>query len=413
MDIFVARQPIFDSRNNVLGYELLYRNDSTTPTAANGSGNGMSSQVMVDTVLGLGLGQLTGGRKAFINVSRSMLMDGLADLLDPENVVLELVETIKPDPEVIVACRNLVDRGFRLAMDDFVYDPSYGPLLQLAEIVKVDVLSTDADLLGHQVATLRPYQVTLLAEKVESAEAHARCVELGFELFQGFHYFRPETLSKRDLSTESITVVRLLNMLRDMNSTDSMIQEAFRSDPGLTFKLLRMVNSAAMGGRGVDSITHALRLLGREPLYRWCSLLLLSGRKGTGEVQSEIVKSALLRGRMCELVSDTLQGGARRGVPPAGAMFLVGLFSHLDTLLHSPMEDVLAQISLSDAVVDAILEQKGPGGAVLKAVQSYELAEWDRAEEELRSIGADPQAISDVYLDAVTWAGSRMAMNEG
>jgi EAL and modified HD-GYP domain-containing signal transduction protein len=411
MDVFVARQPIFDARHRVLGYELLYRRDVVAQAAENGAGNGTYS-LMVDALLGLGLSQLTGGRTAYINVSKEMLVEGVADLLNPTEVVLELVEEIEPDDQVLEVCRDLVERGFRLALDHFVFDPTYAPLLELADVVKVDVLSTGEGRLDFEVASLKPYRVKLLAEKVESAEVHAKCVELGFEMFQGFHYFRPEQLTKKDLSTQSVTVVRLLNLLKDMNATDTVIEEAFRSDPGLSYKLLRMVNSAAMGGRGVESIRHALRLLGRDPLYRWLSLLLLSGRDRRGELRAEIVRSALLRGRMCELASDAMRGPGNRGIPSPDAMFLVGLFSHMDALLHMPMEDVLEQISLSDDVRAAILDKAGPGGALLSAVMAYEEAEWELAEKYLAAIGADASSISDVYLDAVTWAGSRMAMHE-
>ena len=212
-DIFVARQPIFDVNQKVVAYELLYRGDGSADAAGGASAEAMSSSVIVGGVLGLGLNVLTEGQTAFINLSEQMILDGAAELLDPEQVVIELLETVNPTEAVIEACQSLVDQGFRLALDDFVYDESFDPLLELAEIVKVDVIETSGDM-PRVLERLEPFGVKLLAEKVENKGVHDRCVEQGFELFQGFHYFRPETLTKKDLSSQSIAVMRLMNLLQ-------------------------------------------------------------------------------------------------------------------------------------------------------------------------------------------------------
>lgn len=413
MEIFIARQPIFDLKQRVMGYELLYREDKDDRVATGNSDSMMSSQVIVDAVLGIGLANLAQGRTAFINFNKEMLIESAGDVLDPEKVVIELLETVPPDEEVVAACRDLVARGFRIAMDDFVFSEECLPLLELAHIVKLDALAYSMEELRQTVDQLRPYGKILLAEKVENSAVHAECVEMGFTLFQGFHYFRPETLTKKDLSTQSVAVIRLLNLLKDINATDRVILEAFRSDPSLSYKLLRMVNSAALGGRGIESLSHALRLLGRDPLYRWLSLLLVSGRSGDTEAQREMMKSALLRGRMCEMAGDELRGAVHRDLPTSETLFLVGLFSRLDTLLSMTMEDVLSQISLSQDVVDALVERTGKAGVILTAVEAYETADWGDAEEHFRSIGADPSIMPDIYLDAVAWAGNRMNIHDG
>lgn len=413
MDIFVARQPIFDLKQRVMGYELLYRDDRDDTEATGTSDSMMSSQVIVDAVLGMGLTSLAQGRTVFINFNKEMLLESVGDVLDPAKVVIELLETVPPDEEVLAACKDLVDRGFRIAMDDFVFGEEYLPLLELAHIVKLDALAHSIEELRQTVDKLQPYGTVLLAEKVENSEVHAKCVEMGFTLFQGFHYFRPETLTKKDLSTQSVAVIRLLNLLKDINATDRVILEAFRSDPSLSYKLLRMVNSAAFGGRGIDSLSHALRLLGRDPLYRWLSLLLVSGRSASTEAQRELMKSALLRGRMCEIAGDELRGAAHRDLPTSETLFLVGLFSRLDALLSMSMEDVLAQISLSQDVIDALVERAGKAGAILNGVEAYETAEWGAAEEHFRAIGADASIMPDIYLDAVAWAGNRMNIHDG
>jgi EAL and modified HD-GYP domain-containing signal transduction protein len=411
-DVFVARQPIFDAKHRIIAYELLYRGGASATTAGGDlSELTMSSTVIVDGVLSLGLGRLTEGQKAFINVPERLLLSGIEDFLDPGKVVVELLESVRPTPEVVEATRRLKAQGYRVALDDFVFDPGFEALLELADIVKVDLL-VSGDRLEQVVASLRPYGVQLLAEKVENAEVHDRCVALGFELFQGFHYFRPETLSRRDLATGAASIIRLLAMLNDVNVPDRALEEAFRSDPSLSYKLLRIVNSAALGGRGVDSIGHALRLVGRDPLQRWLSLLLLTVGGGGGEMRVEMIKSALQRGRMCELLGDGARSAVNRDMPPGGLLFLVGLFSHLDALLGVDMAQILDEIDVGNDVRGALLGFEGKAGTLLKGVKAYAEGEWTEAEQTLGDVGVDPDLLGNTYLDAVTWAGAHMTMHE-
>ena len=407
-DIFVARQPIFDANHNVVGYELLYRADGSCTTASGTSASAMSSSVIVGGVLGLGLDILTEGQTAFINLSDEMILDGTTELLDPKQVVIEILETVDPTGPMMDACRGLTEKGYRLALDDFVYDEALEPLLELADIVKVDVIQSSSEL-ECTLERLRPFGVKLLAEKVENKEMHDRCVAQGFELFQGFHYFRPETLTKKDLSSNTVAVIRLMNLLQDPGVTDRSIEDAFKTGPGLTYKLLRIVNAASLGGRGVSSIAHALRLLGRDPLYRWLCLLLMTDGSGGGEMRIEMVKAALVRGHFCEAVSELARNPLNRDVPAGGAMFLVGLFSDIEMLLGVPVEEILEDINVTKTVRDAILHREGPGGSILAAVEAYTSGDWEGAGIEVSRLGADLPTLSDMYLNSITWASERMA----
>lgn len=402
-EIFVARQPIFDARHRIEAYELLYR-DGPEAVTANGPGASMmSSSVIVNGVLDMGLNRLTEGHKAFVNIPERLLLSDVHEVLDPSRVVIELLETVRPTADVLAACRHLKEEGFRLAVDDFVYTPEARPLLDLADVVKVDVLQS-WDEIDTLVETLRPFQVELLAEKVETLEMHKRCRELGFTLFQGFHYFRPETLTHRDLTTETAAIARLLGLLADLSVTDRDIEEVFRSDPSLSFKLLRLVNSAALGGRGVDSIGHAMRLLGRDPLYRWLSLLLIAVGDGEGEARVEMIRSSLERGRMCELVGEVLARSQSHDTPSGDSLFLVGLFSLLDVLLGVDMKRVLHDIHVTRDVRDALLAYRGKAGHVLRGVVAYADGRWDESAKSLEQLGVDPAALPDIYLDALGWS---------
>ncbi len=409
-DVFVARQPIFDADNSVVGHELLYRANLDVGTAGNASASTMSSTVIVDAVLGLGLDLLTEGQKAFINFSTDMLLGGAPELLDPGRVVIEVLEDVEPSPAVVDKLRSLAAAGYTIALDDFVHRTELEPMVDVASIVKVDVQRAGLSL-ATVAEQLRSRGIRMLAEKVENQDMHETCVSLGFELFQGFHYVAPETLSRSDLKAQSVAIIRLMNLVQDPNAGDRQLEEAFRVDPALTYKLLRIVNSASLGGRGVDSIGHAMRLLGREPLYRWLTLLLMTSEDGDG-MRMELIKDALLRARMCEVLGDQIRTARTRDVPAGGALFLVGLFSQADQLLNTTLGQLLEEVDVSSEVRGALLERAGPGGIILKAVEAYAEADWDRAIRDLQTLGGSGEILSDTYLEALGWAADRMRSHQ-
>jgi EAL and modified HD-GYP domain-containing signal transduction protein len=348
-----------------------------------------------------------------VTFSRESLLEDVPATLEPASTVIQIPEDAASDYELFSICWELAGEGFRFAMDDWVLHKKHATLLELAAVVKVDVQAPGIEEKVAAAKALGVFKGRLLAEGVENQTAHEQCRDNGFELFQGFHYFRPKTLTGKGLPTQSISVVRLLNLLRDINTPDRGIQEAFSSDPALSYKLLHLVNSAAYGGRGIDSIGHAMRLLGREPLYRWLSTFLLAAAKDGAEVKAEIIKSSLTRGRMCELVGESCKGHVSTALPGGETLFLVGLFSQLETLLQMPMEEILAPIDLADGVVEALLHREGTAGVILSAVENYEIGEWDLAEEGIAALGAEPEILSNVYLDSVTWASNRMEITGG
>jgi EAL and modified HD-GYP domain-containing signal transduction protein len=405
MEVFVARQPIFDRNDRVVGYELLYRSNGLSSRAwTPGTGvDEMSSHVIVDAFLGIGLHRLTGGRRAYINCSRELLLSGNLELLDPRMVVLEILETVEPDDDVVAACERLAAGGYRIALDDFAFTDPWIPLLRIAHVVKIDVLGRTPQEIEELVMRLRGCPALLLAEKVETREVHDSCLALGFDLFQGYFYSRPETLSRSDLSVREIGVVRLLNLIRNLDAPDIELENAFRSDVSLSYKLLRMANSAALGSSGIRSIGHAIRLIGREPLYRWLALLLVSSSVKGGGIDAELVQTALVRARLCELIAETT---GRRAI--AGSLFLVGLFSLLDALLGQPMEEVLSQMVLNNSVADALLHREGPLAPTLDLVEAYEAGQWEDVAFRARAAGMDTEVLPELYLQALTWARNRL-----
>jgi c-di-GMP phosphodiesterase len=275
--VYVARQPIFELGRGLFGYELLYRRNSQIQQA-DGQDGYMSAEVISGALLGIGLKAITNGGLAFINFSRVQLINESWNLFQPGEVVIELLESVEPNEETLSACRKMVDAGYRLALDDFVYSDATKPLLEMASIVKIDVLGRPIDEIREVVRQLKPSGVRLLAERVETASVRDECTKLGFDLFQGYLFSKPETMTKTDVAAGQLATMRLLNILADPNTSDKQLDSAFQSDLALSYKLLRIVNAASMGGRGISSIPHAVRLVGRETLHRWLSVILVASR---------------------------------------------------------------------------------------------------------------------------------------
>ena len=409
LEIAVARQPIFDRADQLVAYELLYRHRATD-SSANGAGRDgaqMSSDTIAGAFLGFGLERVTGGKTAFVNVDRAMLLDGSVLVLDPKTVVLEILETVGCDEEILTACRGLVDQGYVLALDDFVFESGYEPLLQLASIVKLDVLGKSVDDIRERIDRVRPFGVRCLAERVEDAATHAECAALGFDLFQGYFFARPETLGGRDIPMEQVNIIRLLNLLLEPTTTDGELEALFKADVLLTYRLLRIVNSASTGQLGVTSIGHGIRLLGRTMLHRWMALLLISSlaTKNSGTTD-ELVQMALVRGRFAELLMESL--GRRRECP---ASFVAGLFSLLDALLQIPMAELVNRVNLTDEIREALLSRRGPFAAPLCVVESCESARWADLLSAVESLDLSPDDVPQLYVRAVEWARTIVNQN--
>lgn len=407
LDVFLARQPIFDRRDRLVGYELLYRNAPEVNRAEGADPDHMSSDVIVQAFLGIGIERLTGGVPGFVNCTREMLVDGTFRLLPRESVVIELLESVEADEEVVDACVRIVESGYRLALDDFVAGPGTEPLLRVAEIVKIDVLSRSSAETAELVAMMRGLGVRMLAERVETEEMRRRCEELGFDLFQGYFFARPEILANREVPVEQAGIIRLMNRLRDERATDGELAEEFRVDPSLSYRLLRIVNAAALGGRGVRSIPHAIQLVGREALHRWLSLLLVSSLSTGSDLSVELVHLAVQRARLCELLGEW-RGRTEEEEP----LFLVGLFSMLDALLRVPVERIVESVDLAPDVRDALLHRGGPYAPALELVEAYERGAWDRVPALAATVGVSALDLPDLYVRALQWSRERLHASE-
>ncbi len=401
--VYIARQPIFDTGNRRVAYELLYRAHAAATDSGSVSQDVMCSDTALHAVVSIGLDRLTGGVAAFVNVTRDHLVAELYKIFDPSTVVLELLESVDGDEEVLAACQRAVDAGYTLALDDYDGRPSLAPLLPLASIIKLDVLGRSPEELAEAIAALKPLDKTLLAERVETGAMRALCQQLGCTLFQGYVFSRPETLTGRAINVQQTTMINIMGMLGDATVTDSALEEAFRSHPSLSFALLRIVNSASFGLRSVESIPHAIRLIGRDALSRWLLVMLVASVAHESPVATEAVLQAMTRGRFCELL--TVHGAS--GDP--SARFLVGLLSCIDSLLGQAMDRVLERLPVNGEVRDALLHGVGPHASVLAIAVSYETGNWQDVDAQMDDPSSNGLLFASIYAEAAKWASDRLS----
>jgi c-di-GMP-related signal transduction protein len=394
--VHVARQAILDARGHVVGYELLYRG-SVRDTACTVEGDVAGATVLTGAILDLRLDALTDGRTPFINVTRSMLINGIATLLRPSLAVFELREDIVVDAEVIDACRALCESGYRLALDDFVPGSPAEALLPFVSYVKLDVLAMSRADVTAAVRRLAPNGVTVVAEKVETRDVFEWARDVGCGLFQGHYFRRPEMRSGGAIPARHVTHLRLLAALSQPTLTLELLETLVKQDAALSLRVLQCINSAAFPiRREVRSIGDALMLLGVGPIRKWASVWCLSKLSDGGT--SELITMALLRGRTCELLADEVHGA------DSGELFLVGLCSLLDVILGRPMAEAIGELPLSEPAREALLGGQNALRAVLDTVIAYEDGGWEDAVAGAEAIGAPEPHLQQAYSGALTWA---------
>ena len=387
-EVFVARQPIFNRSLHVAGYELLFRG-SESPHALVADPEGATASVVLNSFTEIGLERLVGRNQAWVNVSREFVLSGLASTLPPSVVGLEILEDELLDERFVHALIELKRQGYRLALDDFQYTVSAERLLGLVDVVKLDLVAMGHDRLKREVARLKSYGVALLAEKVETREDHAWCVEHGCDLFQGFFFCQPELVHKRGIVANRASMLEVVADLQDPSVQLGQLERKIGRDVALSFRLLSYINSAFFGLRfEISSIGQALALLGVENLRRWATLTVLASIDGK---PPELTVTALVRARFCELAGEHLPG------PRPGELFTLGLFSVIDALMDAPIEDVIAQIPFPADMRAALVSRAGEKGALLHSVTAIESGDFDRARQLVPGAG-------ELYLRSLMWA---------
>ena len=399
-NIFIGRQAIYDKQLKVYAYELLSRSNSEFNEAFVGehNANHATTIVMLNALTEIGLQQLVGKHPAFINLTYDFLTNEGSIPELQNQVVLEILEDVEVTSELITAVKKLSDSGYMIALDDFIYHDKMLPLIELADIIKIDILQLDEQGLRDHVKKLKPFNARLLAEKVETQEEYELCKELGFDYFQGYFFCKPKIVAGQRAPANRITIINLLAKLQDSDVHIEELEELISQDLALSYRLLKYINSAAFSlQREVDSIHHAIVMLGLNTIRSLANLMLMSN---IDDKPQDLLVIAIVRARMCEKLSLHVDKKMK------DTYFTAGLFSVIDALMDSSMEDIVSQLPLSTELKDALLEQKGVIGEALKCCIAFERADWENVQFQ----NIDEQAIQKAYFDAVIWSNDALAL---
>lgn len=392
-DAFIGRQPIFDRNIKVFAYELLYRH-GFVGYAEIDDDDAASSTVLVNLLLEMGLDSLVGEHKAFCNFTRGFLLEQKDLSFAADRLVIEVLESVEAEDEVLRAVRGYAGSGHTIALDDFVYREDLRPLVEIADLIKIDIMEIGIERAAEQVRILKQIKPELkfLAEKVETKQEFEQCLALGFDYFQGYFFSKPVVVTGRKLPPARMAMLQLMAELQQPDVGMERIEEIIQADVNLSVKLLRQVNSSYYNLiNEVTSIKQAIVRVGLQHIRTWASIMILGS---VSDKPDELMTMALVRGKMCELLA--VQQHSRQ----ENSYFTVGLFSLLESILDAPMEQILRELPLADEINQALLHGTGRMGKVLHCVQDYEQGNWAAVE----SSGIAHDVVSESYWEAVAWA---------
>ncbi len=400
MDIFIARQPIFDTKQNVFAYELLYRRSGTKNAFDNTQADEASSNVIADSFLGIGIDTLTGGKKAFINFTDTLLEKEVATLFPKDILVIEVLETVKADPKIMEKCRSLKQAGYLIALDDFLPNEDVIQLVQYADIIKIDFLSMTHEQIGRVVNALRRPGLRFLAEKVETKEDFELARTMGFSYFQGYFFSKPVIISEQALRPLPINYLRLIQEVNNPNMSFQTIANIIQEDVALSYKLLWMVNTVGFGYvNKIKSVQHALSALGEIELRKWISLIAMMGINK--DQPTELLYASLIRARFAELLSLRLHKRY-----PQTSMFMMGLFSLMESIMQRPFEKIFKDIAIEEPVQDALQHDQGPFAPVMRLIVAQERGDWEEVAQQCSNLSISSDGASSIYVDSLKWCDS-------
>jgi EAL and modified HD-GYP domain-containing signal transduction protein len=388
--VFVGRQPIYRDGVDVFGYELLSR-DSELNRAAFTDGDKATAQLLLNTFLDIGLDQIVGSHLAFVNVTRNFLFSEYCESLPKGRVVLEVGDTVV-DPALLERLSHLASSGYCIALDHFTYDEQLRPLVELSDIVKLNIQALDRDTIAQQVSALRAYEVKLLAQKVETHEDYQYCKELGFDYYQGYFFCKPQIVSETKIPSNRLSTLHLLAKLQDPRINIPELEHAVGQDLAVSYRILRYLNSPMLAmPRKIESLRHAISLVGTRLICNWASLILVEAIE---DKPRELMVTTMVRAHMCQQLGAAMRQGN------LDQFFTVGLFSLIDALVDRPMAEALKVLPLIDDVKNALLHRKGLMGKVLDCVEAYERCDWEHTTCET----LDEKNIREAFLSSVAYA---------
>lgn len=398
MYAFVARQAILDRNANVFGYELLFRDGQKNCFPDNVDPDEATSKLITGTHLAFGVEEITLGKPAFINFHTDTLLYRFPTSLNPQNILVEVVETVEVNDEMVAACKHIHDLGYRIVLDDHDFTAKWNPILPYVSFVKVDIESIDPTTIKQHMPTMKKAGFKMIAERVETSEQLSVCIELGFDYFQGYFFAKPEVLRHKNIPSSKLIMLELMHATSEKHFEFDKVSKIIERDVSISYMLLRFINNPLVNKRyKITTLRHALNFMGEVEIKKFIALVALAN---LGESKSpELVHLSLIRAKFCELLAKTKH---QYDDPPTG--FLLGLFSMLDALLDQDMKQLMEKIPLDDELKQALCGIQNQLREFLSLARSCEYGVWTKIDEHCDSLQLDRNLVNDLYNQALKWS---------
>lgn len=396
MNVYLARQPIFNRKKEVVAYELLFR--SSESNAFDGSDSTIATlQVIKNSFSLFGLESIVGDKKAFLNFDENLLKSGLVEIFKTEFVVIEILETVELTEEVVVSIKNIKAKGYEIALDDFEYDDKYASVMDYIDYIKVDFVNTKGIDRKNVISNLNNSKLKFLAEKVETEEEFNYALECGYSYFQGYFFCKPIIIATQEVFTNKFNFLGVIEELNKDSINIDKVEDLIKKDLGLSYKLLRLINSASYGIRTeITSIRQAVLLIGATDLKKWLYVITL---KSLNEGKPDaLVKTSLVRARFGELVAESADLNVN-----SFDMFLAGMFSLIDCVMNMPMNVIVKELPVSDNVKNTLNGLENKNTDLLRVIEQYERGNWRALNENLDSFKIRGDELLIYYLRAIEW----------
>lgn len=397
MDIFVARQPIFNRNQEVIAYELLYRDSEQNFFDGSVTSSIATSILLMNSYLNFGIEHLVGNYKAFVNFDKQLIMNDIPQLLNKEHVTIELLEDIVPDQSFIDKITHLKNIGYTLAIDDFVEDYKFTEVVKLCDIIKVEFLGATRASIQKICTTWKKEGKLLLAEKVETREEYEWARQIGFDYFQGFFFSKPTLVKSKGINDSATQYIKLMGEINSPVPDYKVISDLIEFDISLTYKLLKLVNSKFTAGNKVHSIRHSLSILGTDSLKKWLSLAMVQNHGASKG--SAIVITSMVRSRLLGLIANHSSLKAH-----SQELSFIGILSVLNVILEKPMIELVEQLPVTDNIKNTLINEDTIYSPAYNLCLSYEKGDFKLLESYSNVINYDMNLLPTHYIEAVTWA---------
>lgn len=403
MFAYVARQAIYNKAKQVFAYELLFR-DGVKNCFPDVCPDEATSSMLAGSHLSVGVETITHNKVAFINFHTDTIIHRFPSTLDPENVVIEIIETVSVTPELVESCKQIKAQGYRIALDDYDFSAHWEVLMEYVDYIKleVDIINLDDAKQGAILKGFKDKGITLIAERVETHEEFERLNNAGFDYFQGYFLSKPEMVKHKNIDVSLTSVIDLLSVSSSANFDTQKVVSIFEKDVGLTFKLMRFINNPTVNKKNnIDSVIHAINFLGQDEMKKFIALLALANLKGNKP--EDLLVSSLTRARFCRLLSARM--GQSENPPNS---FILGLFSRIDALLDTPMPSIVSKLPFNGVIKEVLckMENKSPLAIQFRLCIAFETADWHTIERLAVEISVPSKDLFDIYYDAIDWSNA-------